>query len=183
MKRQVGQHVEMEDVVWKVTYELQSYFGDIVRLIVNWAISDRAVLLHLIYETLKLITEKNDPSITKDMSKHLAFLGPPRVFNVIDFDVSKQSISLHVPLHRFLTNLVVEVQKFDLVSNLKQRIEGSISLEHLVEPVLHVIVAVAQINVGMWRRNGVMVESQAFFIAVRSTVQDSERQTSYLFSF
>jgi len=162
MKRQVGQHVEMEDVVWKVTYELQSYFGDIVRLIVNWAISDRAVLLHLIYETLKLITEKNDPSITKDMSKHLAFLGPPRVFNVIDFDVSKQSISLHVPLHRFLTNLIVEVQKFDLVSNLKQRIEGSISLELLVEPVLHVIVAVAQINVGMWRRNGVMVESQAF---------------------
>jgi len=162
MKRQVGQHVEMEDNVWKLTYELQTYFGDIVRLIVNWAISDKSVLMHLIHESMKLITEKNDPTLMKEMSKHLAFLGPPRVYDVIDFDVSKQNISLHVPLHRFLTNLLVEVPRFDLVTNLKQRIEGSISLEHLIEPVLHVIVAVAQINVGMWRRNGAMAESQAF---------------------
>eukprot|EP00092_Neocalanus_flemingeri_P020804 GFUD01022541.1.p1 GENE.GFUD01022541.1~~GFUD01022541.1.p1 ORF type:complete len:1872 (+),score=427.20 GFUD01022541.1:98-5617(+) len=162
MRRQVGQHVEMEDNVWKLTYELQSYFGDIVRLIVNWAVSDRSVLMHLIHETMNLITEKNDPAFMKEMSKHLAFLGPPRCYEVVDFDVSKQNISLHVPLHRFLTNLLVEVPRFNLVSNLKQRIEGSISLQHLIEPVLHVIVAVAQINVGMWRRNGAMAESQAF---------------------
>ena len=162
MRRQVGQHVEMEDNVWKLTYELQSYFGDIVRLIVNWAVSDRQVLMHLIHETMKLINEKSDPTLMKEMSKHLAFLGPPRCYDVVDYDVSKQNISLHVPLHRFLTNLLVEVPRFDPISNLKQRIENSISLQHLVEPVLHVIVAVSQINVGMWRRNGAMAESQAF---------------------
>jgi len=162
MRRQVGQHVEMEDHVWKLTYELQSYIGDIMRMIVNWAVSDRNVLMHLIHETMNLITEGNDPSTMKEMSKYLAFLGPPRCYDVVDFDVSKQSISLHVPLHRFLTNLLIEVPRFDLMSNLKLRIENSISLQHLIEPVLHVIVAVAQINVGMWRRNGAMAESQAF---------------------
>ena len=34
------------------------------------------------------------------MSKHLAFLGPPLIFDVLEFDVLQEKVSLHVPLHR-----------------------------------------------------------------------------------
>ena len=75
MRRQTGQHVEMEDNGWKLTYELQHHFGEIVRLVTSWAVSDKSVMLQLLEETLRLITLKHDPSTLKEKSKYLAFLG------------------------------------------------------------------------------------------------------------
>ena len=75
MKRQTGQHVEMEDNGWKMTYEIQSHFGEVVRLISSWAVEDRTVLVQLIEETLRLINLKHSPDALKEKSKHLAFLG------------------------------------------------------------------------------------------------------------
>ena len=75
MKRQTGQHVEMEDNGWKMTYEIQSHFGEVVRLISSWAVEDKTVLIQLIEETLRLINLKHSPDELKEKSKHLAFLG------------------------------------------------------------------------------------------------------------
>ena len=75
MKRQTGQHVEMEDNGWKMTYELQSHFGDVVRLLSSWAVEDRTLMVQLIEETLRLINLKHSPEALKEKSKYLAFLG------------------------------------------------------------------------------------------------------------
>jgi len=162
MRRQVGSHVEMEDNVWKNAYELQSYFGDIIRLVVNWAVSDRAVLLHAIRATIQMIASCHERTGVKETTKHLAFLGPPKTYEVVDFSVDSQSVSVHAPLHRFLANLMAEVSRYDLEVNLKQRIENEISLQHLIEPILQVAVTVSQIEIGMWRRNGSTAEGQAY---------------------
>ena len=153
MKRQVGQHVEMEDQGWRITYELQTQFNEIVKLVINWAVSDKSVLVHLIEETLKLICLKHQPSNMKEISKCLAFLSAPKTYDVIDYDVDKQNISLHVPLHRFLVSLLMESPRHGLEMTLKQRIENSLLLPQLLEPVLQTTVAVAQINAGMSMNN------------------------------
>ena len=46
----------MEDSGWKQTYELQSNFSEIVRLVISWAVADKTMLTCLIEETLKMIT-------------------------------------------------------------------------------------------------------------------------------
>ena len=165
MKRQVGQHVELEDSMWKLTFELQSYLGDILRLLVNWSVSDGPVLKQVINATLTAIVDKNKaaPEL-KEVSKHLAFLGPPRVYSVLDYDVAKEMVSLHTPLHRMLANLLVDLPRHDsnAMSTCLKRIEDSVALPKLVEPVLQVSAVVAQINTGMWRRNGSQAENQAF---------------------
>merc|ERR1719273_2331825 len=112
----------------------------------------------MIEETLKLITLRHKPSEMKEISKHLAFLGPPKSYTVIEHDVSKQFISLYVPLHRFLVHLLVP--RHGLEMTLKQRIENSVPLGQLLEPVLRTVVAASQISVGMWRRNGSTADSQ-----------------------
>jgi len=165
MKRQVGQHIELEDSMWKLTFELQSYLGDILRLIVNWAASDGNVLKQVIHATLDCIVEKNKmmPEV-KEVSKHLAFLGAPQVYTVLDYDVAKEMVSLHTPLHRLLASFLVELPRHDsnAVTTCRKRIEDMLPLSRMVEPVLQVSAVVAQINTGMWRRNGSQAENQAF---------------------
>ena len=73
-----------------------------------------------------------------------------------------EKISLNVPLHRFLINLLIEAPRHRIETNLAQRITNSVSSLQLLEPVLQTIVAVAQISTGMWKRNGNSAESQAF---------------------
>lgn len=160
MKRQVGHHVEMEDNGWRQTYELQTQFNEIVKLVINWCVADKSVLIHMIEETLKLICLKHEPSKMKEVSKCLAFLGAPQSYDVIDYDVGKQSVSLHVPLHRFLVSLLLQSHKHGLELTLKQRLENSLSLSQLMEPVLQTLVTVAQISAGMWKRNGHGPETQ-----------------------
>ena len=162
MKRQTGQHVEMEDNGWKLTYELQHHFGEVVRLVTSWAVSDKSVMLQLVDETLKLITLKHPSEALKEKSKYLAFLGPPKIYELIDFDVTLEKISLNVPLHRFLISLLIESPRHGLETSLSQRINNSVSSLQLLEPVLQTVVAVAQISIGMWKRNGSSAESQAF---------------------
>ena len=163
MRRQVGQHVEMEDDAWKLTFELQRNLSEIVQLLERWAVSDRAVLVHTIQETLRLITLKQPPSEIREMSKHLAFLGPPANYQVVEYDVSKELVSLHCPLHRLLSRLLLAAPNHGLTpGQLQHRLTNSLALPQLVEPVLRTVVTVAQVGVGMWRRNGTTADSQAF---------------------
>jgi hypothetical protein len=151
----------MEDMSWKLAYELQSCVRDIVRLITAWAASDRDVLAHTLNRGLQLIAaHRGIGRRWPTVSKHLAFLNGPRMYEIIDFDVADEKVSLHVPLHRFLAGVLLAAARYAL-PNVVRRIEGEMgSVMCLVEPVLHVTVAVAQINIGMWRRNGTMAESQ-----------------------
>ena len=103
------------------------------------------MLTCLIEETLKMITLRHSTSDMKEVSKYLAFLSAPRSFNVIDYDVSKQSVSMHVPLHRFLVNLLMETPRHGMES-VKMRIENHLSLSELMEPVLQTVVAVSQVS-------------------------------------
>ena len=73
--------------------------------------------------------------------------------------MTQEKISLNVPLHRFLISLLIESGRHGLDGTLQQRLGNT---QHLLEPVLQAVVAVAQISIGMWKRNGSSAESQAF---------------------
>jgi hypothetical protein len=162
----------MEDMSWKVAYELQSCFREIVRLMTDWTVSDRDVLVHELSRCLQYIAPHTlrrfglrPRGPYPIVAKHLTFLGGPRMYDVIDFEVGggEEEVSLHVPLHRFLVGVVVEgvARHASLAESLPRRIANEVgSVMLLAEPVLHAVVAVAQINIGMWRRNGTMAESQ-----------------------
>ena len=154
---------------WKLAYELQSCFRDIIRLVTDWAVSDRDVLVHTLQRGLQLVARATNRRRGSGngwpiVAKHLTFLGGPRMYDVIDFDVAGgEEVSLHVPLHRFLVPILVGglPRYAGLVETMVRRIENETgSLMGLVEPVLHCVVTVAQVNIGMWRRNGTMAESQ-----------------------
>ena len=89
----------------------------------------------------------------------ISVTGPPKIYELIDFDVTQEKISLNVPLHRFLISLLIETPRHGLDRTVEQRLGQS---QHLLEPVLQTVVAVAQISIGMWKRNGSSAESQAF---------------------
>ena len=84
------------------------------------------------------------------------------MYELIDFDVTQEKISLNVPLHRFLISLLIETPKHGLETTLQQRLSNSVCSHQLLEPVLQCVVTVAQITIGMWKRNGSSAESQAF---------------------
>ena len=159
--------MEHEDQQWRLAYELQSSFNEIVRLVTAWVLSDPAVLTKSIEMTLTKISQ-HTPSFP-ELTKHLAFLGPPELFNVLDYDMLSRPVSINAPLHRFVINLIAASSKHKPAAavaaapgRLLQRIEAHLPLLKLVDPVLQAIVLVGQINVGMWRRNGGRADSLAF---------------------
>ena len=89
----------------------------------------------------------------------ISVTGPPKIYELIDFDVTQEKISLNVPLHRFLISLLIETPRHGLDRTVEQRLGQS---QHLLEPVLQTVVAVAQISIGMWKRNGSSAESPGF---------------------
>eukprot|EP01114_Cavostelium_apophysatum_P014387 TRINITY_DN3722_c0_g1_i4.p1 TRINITY_DN3722_c0_g1~~TRINITY_DN3722_c0_g1_i4.p1 ORF type:complete len:1886 (+),score=640.18 TRINITY_DN3722_c0_g1_i4:152-5809(+) len=83
-----------------------------------------------------------------------------------DFAVSKGTSTLHIPLHRYLSAFVAEA-----VKNFKTRLDELFNMSNkleffglFVEHPLRIQVLLAQVRVGMWRRNGreVWAQCQAY---------------------
>ena len=115
----------MEDMGYKLTFELQCFFRRIVRLVTDWAVSDRQVLGQTMTRALQLVR----PGCRwATVAKHLTFLGGPRLYDVIDYDVSTLEVSLNVPLHRFLVPVLMSTPRYaGLADNLARGIEKEVS--------------------------------------------------------
>lgn len=88
----------------------------------------------------------------------------PTEVTCIDYDVSTQPISVHIPLSRFLSGLLLSIQKYGFEYNSHQfELENKPSLIQIMEQPLRLQVMVAQFRASMWRRNGYSLLNQVFF--------------------
>ena len=84
------------------------------------------------------------------------------------YDVPKkcvftQQVSIHAPIQRFITDMIVCFDNcLGLTNRALERLETHWPLIEIVDPVLTALTVLAQTKVGMWRRNGAPCEGQYF---------------------
>lgn len=150
--RQIGAHVEFE-AEWETGINLQLKLAPILSLIIEWCGSDLSVLV----KSLRISVQ--------DLSDRMSFiqydewsLCSYRV-KCIQYDVSTNPVTIHIPLSRLVAGLLLHVTMTDL--NPKDLIRPAARV--LMELPLRTLVLIAQFRAGMWRRNGFSLVNQVYF--------------------
>lgn len=156
--RQVGQHMEYEPE-WETAFNLHIKLRPLITKILLWCGSDSNVLKKVYRMTLKKIWENPvvDPA-RPNVPKEL------KGYNVscIDYDVSIEAVSIHLPLSRFLAGLHLYLDKYGLSFENSELQTEKQSPEQIIEPVLRALVLISQVHAGMWRRNGYSLLNQIY---------------------
>lgn len=172
--RQVGQHMEYEPE-WESAFNLHIKLGPLITLILKWCGTDRVVLIKAYRATLKKLYENPsfDPTVlgeVRELADHSAAC--------LQYDVSSQPVSIHLPLSRFLAGLHLHLEKFGLNFDSSEfQILTKQTPEQIIEPVLRTQVKIAQVHAGMWRRNGYSLLNQLYFyhnVKCRSEMLDKD---------
>lgn len=157
--RQVGQHVEFE-AEWETGINLQLKLSHVISLIIEWAGSDRMVLMKALRYALKELHQKQGKMPVTSRT----LLGVT-VDNCIDYEVSSMPVSVHLPLSRLVAGLLLHLTRYDVNYKSSEFMVGCpcSSLIELMELPLRTLVMIAQYHAGMWRRNGYSLVNQVYF--------------------
>uniref|UniRef100_A0A2P2HWE1 E3 ubiquitin-protein ligase n=1 Tax=Hirondellea gigas TaxID=1518452 RepID=A0A2P2HWE1_9CRUS len=157
--RKEGSHVEFEQE-WEGAFNLHIKMSPIIPLLVDWAASDRIVLIKAVRMLQKALHEHGCSGIQKRFMREAA----GHTVSCIEYDVAKSPVSMHIPLTRLFGALMVHLQKFDLNYDSSEfGVTGKPALKDLLEPALRTLVMIAQCKAGMWRRNGLSLTNQTYF--------------------
>lgn len=156
--RQVGQHMEYEPE-WETAFNLHIKLRPLITKILLWCGSDCAVLKKVYRMTLKKIWENpvldpQRPTIVRELIDHKV--------TCIDYDVSIEPVSIHLPLSRFLAGLHLHLDRYGLSFEHSELQTARQSPEQIIEPVLRALVLISQVHAGMWRRNGYSLLNQIY---------------------
>ncbi|XP_015925189.1 E3 ubiquitin-protein ligase UBR2 [Parasteatoda tepidariorum] len=157
--RQVGQHVEFE-AEWETGINLQLKIASIVTALLRWCTSDYSVFVKTIRANIKHF-ETSQPKpvfIGVELANHSA--------SCIEYDVSSNAVSIHLPLVRYLAGLLLHLDQYNLSYEGPQFLMEGVercSPEQLMELPLRTLVMLAQFRAGMWRRNGYSLLNQVYF--------------------
>lgn len=157
--RHVNQHMEYEPE-WESAFNLHIRLSPVISLFLQWCGSDQIVLIKAFRLVLKKLYEQPGHEI-----------GPPQVRELADhsatclqYDVSFQRVSIHLPLSRLLAGLFPYLEMYDLHFQCAEFINHTKpTLEQIIEPVLATQVMIAQVHSGMWKRNGYSLLNQLYF--------------------
>ncbi|XP_072755009.1 E3 ubiquitin-protein ligase UBR2 [Anoplolepis gracilipes] len=171
--RQVGQHMEYEPE-WESAFNLHIKLSPVITLAMEWCGSDRVVLIKSFILLLRKLYEQlgNDPapSQVRELADHSA--------TCLQYDVSSEPVSIHLPLSRFLAGLFLHLEKYNLHFQSSEFInQTKPTLEQIIEPVLTAQAMISQVHSGMWRRNGYSLLNQLYFyhnVKCRSEMLDRD---------
>lgn len=172
--RQVGQHMEYEPE-WESAFNLHIKLAPVITQMLKWCGTDRVVLIKAYRATLKKLIvnagfDPNQIGEVRELADHSA--------SCIQFDVSSQPVSIHLPLSRFLAGLHLHLEKFGLHFDSSEfQLPGKHTPEQIIEPVLRTQVMISQVHAGMWRRNGYSLLNQIYFyhnVKCRSEMLDRD---------
>lgn len=157
--RQVGQHMEYEPE-WESAFNLHIKLSPVISLALEWCGSDRVVLIKTFILILRKLYEQlgNEPAPTqiRELADHSA--------TCLQYDVSSEPVSIHLPLSRFLAGLFLHLEKHDLHFQSSEFInQTKPTPEQIIEPVLTAQAMISQVHSGMWRRNGYSLLNQLYF--------------------
>jgi len=159
--RKTGRHVETEPD-WEAAFSLQFRVMPVYTLVFEWCSSDLLIFRTAILESIKTLLEARRKQPEEIVMHHQEVLG--RDFKLFQYDVSRAPVSVHLPVSRFLAGLLLSCDKYKL------SFWGLFGFEteddrlklFLMEYPLRTLVMAAQVQAGMWRRNGYAVINQVY---------------------
>lgn len=176
LERYTQQHVEFEPE-WETSFNLLIKLQKSIMSLIEWSSSDKLVF----FECYKLIlnainnVETTEPLFNYKYEKR-KFNG--QQYEIIDYNVLKQKVSIHAPLTRLFAAVYSQLEKYSLnfntispllaqnSSNPLSTIKGDMPKQKMIallEPSLRALVLVSQTNAGLWKRNGFSLLSQVRF--------------------
>ncbi|XP_071525838.1 LOW QUALITY PROTEIN: E3 ubiquitin-protein ligase UBR2 [Panulirus ornatus] len=159
MVRQVGTHMEYEPE-WESAFNLHIKLAAVIPLVIEWAASDRIVLIKAYRLLMKSLGELGTEATRRRYVRELLDYS----VSCIEYDVSSAPVSIHLPLSRLVAGLTLHLDRYGLNYNSPEfLVKGKPSPEELMEPVLRTQVMIAQVHAGMWRRNGFSLINQIYF--------------------
>ena len=175
--RQVGQHVEFE-AEWETGINMQLKLSPVISLIIEWCGSNWDTLRQTLRHSLKELSGKGQVK----MQAASRTIGGTTVNNCVDYEVSSLPISIHIPLSRMVSGLLLHL------GQLKENVTYDSpelyftkrpTLVELMEYPLRTLVMIAQFRAGMWRRNGYSLVNQVYFyhnVRLREEMYDRDIQ-------
>ncbi|KAI1713887.1 ATP-dependent clp protease adaptor protein clpS domain-containing protein [Ditylenchus destructor] len=165
VKRQSVEHQLMESE-WETAFNLFIRTQDPLSLMLEWTKSDVKVHLNLFKKCLMEIHRKIEHMPEFSSQRQLVEINGISA-HCISFDVSKQPLSIHRPLWRFVAGLFTaskETLSHYVIDDSEHIPASQLNLKGfrsiLMEMPLRVIVLQAQCNAQLWRRNGFSLVNQ-----------------------
>lgn len=174
--RQVSQHIEYEPG-WDIGMFFETRLGSIIKFFVDWIVTDRDVFLNVFNMALRIAKDsfdfyanggnkENQNPLTNSLCTTVRRHYAGKSVRVWDYNVGRKEISIHIPLSRFITALMLHLPKYDLWNEFNDYNNTSVltsyrlNIESMMELSLRIQVLLAQFRAGMWRRNGYSLINQ-----------------------
>ncbi|XP_037934845.1 E3 ubiquitin-protein ligase UBR1 isoform X2 [Teleopsis dalmanni] len=157
MVRQTGQHMDYEPE-WESAFNLHIKLANAITMVVEWSATDKEVLEKFYLMIMQnLVSNGFIVNSVKQEEKSVA----GHVAKCLMYDVGSKPVSIHLPLSRIFAGIYLRLGAhgltYDALSVVKR------TPEELMEPILCAQVMIAQVNSGMWRRNGYSLLHQLYF--------------------
>ncbi|XP_078262328.1 E3 ubiquitin-protein ligase UBR1 [Rhinoraja longicauda] len=164
VSRQIGQHLEIEPE-WESAFTIQMLLKCILSMIQEWCASDEQVLLRAYKECHRVLSQCNNECSQRNARKQyntLTMCG--HSISLKRYMVSRESVSIHLPLSRLLAGLHVHLSKSGAINKLEEFVPSSeFHVEKLMDHPLRCLVLMAQVSADMWRRNGFSLVNQVYY--------------------
>uniref|UniRef100_A0A8D2CJ99 E3 ubiquitin-protein ligase n=1 Tax=Sus scrofa TaxID=9823 RepID=A0A8D2CJ99_PIG len=159
--RQVGQHIEMEPE-WEAAFTLQMKLTHVISMMQDWCALDEKVLIEAYKKCLAVLTQCHGGFTDGEQPVTLSICG--HSVETIRYCVSKEKVSIHLPVSRLLAGLHVLLSKSEVAYKFPELLPLSeLSPPMLIEHPLRCLVLCAQVHAGMWRRNGFSLVNQIYY--------------------
>ncbi|XP_065769332.1 E3 ubiquitin-protein ligase UBR2 isoform X4 [Muntiacus reevesi] len=159
--RQVGQHIEMEPE-WEAAFTLQMKLTHVISMIQDWCALDEKVLIEAYKKCLAVLTQCHGGFTDGEQPVTLSICG--HSVETIRYCVSKEKVSIHLPVSRLLAGLHALLSKSEVAYKFPELLPLSeLSPPMLIEHPLRCLVLCAQVHAGMWRRNGFSLVNQIYY--------------------
>uniref|UniRef100_A0A287A3C8 E3 ubiquitin-protein ligase n=1 Tax=Sus scrofa TaxID=9823 RepID=A0A287A3C8_PIG len=153
--RQVGQHIEMEPE-WEAAFTLQMKLTHVISMM------QEKVLIEAYKKCLAVLTQCHGGFTDGEQPVTLSICG--HSVETIRYCVSKEKVSIHLPVSRLLAGLHVLLSKSEVAYKFPELLPLSeLSPPMLIEHPLRCLVLCAQVHAGMWRRNGFSLVNQIYY--------------------
>nr|XP_045365351.1 E3 ubiquitin-protein ligase UBR2 isoform X5 [Camelus bactrianus] len=159
--RQVGQHIEMEPE-WEAAFTLQMKLTHVISMMQDWCALDEKVLIEAYKKCLAVLMQCHGGFTDGEQPVTLSICG--HSVETIRYCVSKEKVSIHLPVSRLLAGLHVLLSKSEVAYKFPELLPLSeLSPPMLIEHPLRCLVLCAQVHAGMWRRNGFSLVNQIYY--------------------
>ncbi len=159
VKRFTDQHIEFEPE-WENGFNLLIKLQKSTSSMIEWCSSDTLTFKNAYEYLLEVLFEiQNTDQLFEYKYETKKYFN--KEYRIIDYDITKQDVSIHAPLTRLLAALHVKLEQHSIKFDSLPLIENNqLTIHEIIEPSLRALAMVAQTNVGLWRRNGYSLLSQ-----------------------